>query len=134
MTKTKICSKCKTEQPLTNYHKNGFDSMGNQKYRGYCKTCANKIETERYWQKRHFVDDLRTKCAKCGETRTYVLDFHHIDKETKEFTIGTIKKGSKEKILKEIDKCVCLCANCHREFHHLEREQQITLQEYLDKD
>jgi len=63
-----------------------------------------------------------------------VLDFHHIDKETKEFTIGTIKKGSKEKILKEIDKCVCLCANCHREFHHLEREQQITLQEYLDKD
>jgi predicted HNH restriction endonuclease len=63
-----------------------------------------------------------------------VLDFHHIDKETKEFTIGAIKKGSKEKILKEIDKCVCLCANCHREFHHLEREQQITLQEYLDKD
>lgn len=45
---TKICSKCNRELPLTNYHKNGFNSQGKQKYRGYCKDCANAIERNRY--------------------------------------------------------------------------------------
>lgn len=48
MTLTKICSKCKEEKPLSEYHKNGFDRQGNQKYRGYCKECARKIEAARY--------------------------------------------------------------------------------------
>lgn len=89
---------------------------------------------ERYWEKRDFVDAQRTECAKCGDTRTYLLDFHHKDPAQKEFTIGVMKKGAKEKIQKEIDKCICLCANCHREFHYFEREQGITLEEYLKKE
>ena len=127
---TKICSKCGVEKPITEYHKNGFDRQGNQKYRGYCKECANKRETERYWEKRAFIDAQRKCCAKCGETRSYVLDFHHIDPSEKSFTIGTLRKGSEEALQKEIDKCVCLCANCHREFHHLEK-MGLTLNDYL---
>ena len=134
MTETKKCSKCGLEKPLTEYHKNGFDRQGKQKYRGYCKTCANKREMERYWEKRDFIDAQRTKCAKCGDTRTYLLDFHHKDPSQKEFTIGVMKKGAKDKIQKEIDKCVCLCANCHREFHYFNREQGISLEEYLKED
>ena len=53
---TKICSKCGIEKPITEYHKNGFNSRGEQKYRGYCKICANARETERYWEKRNFID------------------------------------------------------------------------------
>lgn len=127
---TKICSKCGVEKPITEYHKNGFDRQGNQKYRGYCKECANKRETERYWEKRAFVDAQRTVCAKCGETRAYVLDFHHMNPDEKSFTIGKMKKGSEETLQKEIDKCVCLCANCHREFHHFEK-MGLTLKDYL---
>jgi len=44
------------------------------------------------------------------------LEFHHLDKETKSF--GLSKKGiirSWESIKKELDKCVLICANCHRE-------------------
>ena len=127
---TKICSKCNIEQPLNHFHKNGFDKNGKQKYRGYCKTCANKIETKRYWQKRAIIDDLRTICEKCGETRSYVIDFHHKDKNEKEVTIGQMKR-SVESLKEEINKCVCLCANCHREFHYLEKHQNITIDEYL---
>ena len=128
---TKICSKCGIEKPLTEYHKNGFNSKGEQKYRGYCKTCANKRETERYWEKRNFIDKQRTQCQKCGDTRSYVLDFHHMDMNEKDFTIGKLKKRSQEIIQQEIDKCICLCANCHREFHYLEKSNSITLDQYL---
>ena len=127
---TKVCSKCGVEKSITEYHKNGFDRQGNQKYRGYCKECANKRETERYWKKRAYVDAQRTYCVKCGETRSYVLDFHHKDSDEKDFTIGKMKKGSTEVLQAEIDKCVCLCANCHREFHHLEKDG-MTLEDYL---
>ena len=129
---TKICSKCGIEKPITEYHKNGFSTNGEQKYRGYCKICANKRETERYWEKRKFVDEQRTECAKCGETRTHVLDFHHRNPEEKEFTIGKLKRGAQDTIQKEINKCVCLCANCHRDFHYLEKLNNITLEEYLE--
>ena len=128
----KICSKCGLELPVTEFHKNGFDRQGNQKYRGYCKKCANKKESERYYNKKEYVDNQRTVCIKCGDTRPYVLDFHHIDKTTKDFTIGRFKKGSLDLIQKEIDKCICLCANCHREFHYLEAHNNITIYDYIE--
>lgn len=128
---TKICSKCKRELPITHYHKNGFDSKGQQKYRGYCKDCANNLEKARYQKKKAFIDEQKRCCAKCGDTRVYVLDFHHKDRDEKDFTIGRIKKGSLDLIQNEIDKCAVLCANCHREFHYLEKEQGISLEDFL---
>ena len=62
-----------------------------------------------------------------------VLDFHNKDREEKEFTIGRLKKGSLSVIQDEIDKCVVLCANCHREFHFLEAQENMTIEEYLLK-
>jgi hypothetical protein len=129
---TKICSKCNRELPLSEFHKNGFSSNGEQKYRGYCKECANKKESDRYQQKKAYVNSQKVECKKCGETRFYTLDFHHKDAKTKDFTIGRFKKGALQTIQKEIDKCVVLCANCHREFHYLMSEVQITLDEYLN--
>ena len=128
---TKICSKCKRELPVTHYHKNGFNSEGKQKYRGYCKDCANSLEKQRYLNKKNFVKSQKTKCEKCGEDRFYTLDFHHKDKQEKEFTIGQFKRGSFEVIQSEIDKCVILCSNCHREFHYLEAQEGMTIENYL---
>lgn len=57
------------------------------------------------------------KCQVCGYKRCHgALDLHHNDPATKEFAIGD--KGytrSWEKVKKELDKCVLVCANCHRE-------------------
>ena len=39
--------------------------------------------------------------------------------------------SSLQDALVEINKCIPLCANCHREFHYLNRETGITLEEYL---
>lgn len=46
------------------------------------------------------------------------LDFHHINPKTKSFGISA--KGytrSWEVVKAELDKCIMLCANCHREVH-----------------
>lgn len=128
---TKICSKCGIEKPVSEFHKNGFNSKGEQKYRGYCKVCANRLESERYYKKKEYINSQKEQCAKCGETRQYVLDYHHRDPSKKDFTICKYRKGSIELLQQEIDKCVVLCSNCHREFHFLEAQDGLTLDEYL---
>lgn len=68
--------------------------------------------------KRSRLDSLKTNCVKCGEDRSYVIDFHHVDPKTKEFTIiDKYRSRGDAELENEIKKCVCLCANCHREFH-----------------
>jgi hypothetical protein len=59
------------------------------------------------------------KCQICGYGK-YVgaLDFHHLDEKDKDFDLST--RGltrSWKKIKEEIDKCILVCANCHREIH-----------------
>ncbi len=57
------------------------------------------------------------KCQVCGyDTYPGALDLHHLNSSTKSFGIGD--KGytrSWEKIKQELDKCILVCANCHRE-------------------
>ena len=59
------------------------------------------------------------RCQLCGYDRCpEALEFHHPDETKKEF--GVSSGGytrSWEKVKLEIDKCVLLCANCHREVH-----------------
>jgi len=52
-------------------------------------------------------------CEICGETRIPCLQFHHLDKDNKLFTISSNMSKSWKSIKKEIDKCTVLCANCH---------------------
>lgn len=59
------------------------------------------------------------KCCICGYQKCIgALDLHHRNENEKEF--GLSARGmtrSWEKIKEEADKCVLLCANCHREIH-----------------
>jgi hypothetical protein len=59
------------------------------------------------------------KCYFCGYSK-YVgaLDFHHIEPATKKFSLSMDQMyRSWNLTLKELDKCVIICANCHRELH-----------------
>ena len=65
------------------------------------------------------IEHLGGKCMRCGYSKyPEVLEFHHKNPANKEFNVS--RKGhcrSWKRIEKEIEKCVLLCANCHREVH-----------------
>ena len=62
------------------------------------------------------------KCQKCGFSHPAALDFHHKNENEKEYDVSQlVRNGNKDKILKEIEKCIILCSNCHR-IHHYENE------------
>lgn len=65
------------------------------------------------------IDYKGGKCHLCGYDKcSGALEFHHIDPKQKSFAISS--KGNTrawEVVKKELDKCVLVCANCHREIH-----------------
>lgn len=74
-------------------------------------------------RKIYFIKQLGGCCSKCGYKHNIAaLDFHHLNPEEKEFQIDMRKLSntSIDKLQKEINKCVLLCANCHRETHNKE--------------
>lgn len=124
-----------------------------------CKICGQMFETKLYGNSRRFcfncVPDnisicertiikrqsirkqgiklLGDRCMKCGEERIYLLDFHHRDQQDKESSLSTLLKNSQNVMFfNELKKCILLCANCHREFHYLQNNQNITTEEYVD--
>jgi hypothetical protein len=61
-------------------------------------------------------------CADCGQSYPhYVMEFHHSDRTSKEFTIGA-RTGcvSDQRLREEIAKCIVLCSNCHQIREHKE--------------
>lgn len=73
------------------------------------------------------------KCEFCGYNKSAAaMDFHHRDPSQKDFSIGA--KGitrSFESMKAELDKCLLLCSNCHREEHA--RLQELTTVEKVNK-
>ncbi len=71
------------------------------------------------------------KCSLCGYSKcSRALEFHHNDPSQKNFTISAfigakfwrsgwtvseIKSRVWQKVVKELENCTLLCANCHRE-------------------
>lgn len=55
------------------------------------------------------------KCMVCGYNKCIrALEFHHIDPLQKEFTISRVS-NSFERMKAEVDKCILVCSNHHRE-------------------
>ncbi len=59
------------------------------------------------------------RCQICGYDHCpEAMEFHHLKSNEKDF--GISQKGytrSWVKVKQELDKCIMLCANCHREVH-----------------
>lgn len=85
-----------------------------------CKKCASEaVQKRREKIKLLAIEYKGGKCEICSYNKCQqALEFHHIDPDKKDFGIG--EKGytrSIESVKKEVDKCILVCANCHREIH-----------------
>ncbi len=83
--------------------------------------CKNKhCVTQRRQELKQLAFEYKgSKCNICAYDKCiWALEFHHLDQTQKDFNIS--KNGhtrSWERIQKELDKCIMVCANCHREIH-----------------
>lgn len=96
-------------------------------HRYRCKKCLSEsVQRKRYRIKEKSVEYKGGKCQICGYNKCIdALEFHHLDPTQKDFGIGS--KGytrSWNKVKQELDKCICVCANCHREIHSEENKNK----------
>lgn len=114
---TKTCIKCKQTLSLDDFFDVHKKNQKNRNKLPYCKKCWVHITNEgNAARKQKAVEYKGGKCEKCGYDKCIAaLEFHHPDPTQKEFIIS--RKWSFEKIKNELDKCVLLCSNCHKEVH-----------------
>jgi len=112
------CTTCNVELTeengfLRKSRKSGFQSM--------CRVCFNEYTKQRWIdRKEKAVEYMGGKCQDCGYSKCIAaLEFHHLDPSTKEANWNKIRLWEWSRVEAELDKCVLLCSNCHRERHHL---------------
>ena len=125
----KICSTCKVEKPLSEFYKAKLKPGG---YAYSCKQCSDehnkktrhknpeKTRGHRKRSRDKFIEEMRAfkqghGCKVCGESEPVCLDLHHTDPDIKDFHPSDAT--SRKLFYEEADKCVVLCANCHRKVH-----------------
>lgn len=130
----KKCTKCLLEKNESEFSTNKQKKDGlNYK----CKECQKEYFKEHYTknkqyyidkaaeQKKHNIeinkkikaDAKKDGCVFCGENHPAVLDFHHINKNSKYKDIAKMRENPPTQLKKEIKKCIVLCSNCHRKLH-----------------
>ena len=119
------CCKCGIKTTF----KNSYGDM--RRFSGLatiCKECSKKYS--RKWYKNNISETKAIRknlvcngCCICGYNKCdSALEFHHVSSEDKKFHLNltNIRYKPTKDLVKEINKCVLLCANCHREVHHKE--------------
>lgn len=131
----KRCGWCNKRKKLTEFHRRGAG------YQSVCKGCrkeydanyfaANRqrlIENKRNYRN-EIVQWLRKykeshPCMDCEQYYPYyVMQFDHLPKFKKLYTIADQLTTSPKKLLKEIEKCDLVCANCHAVRSHKRRKK-----------
>jgi excinuclease UvrABC ATPase subunit len=91
-----------------------YRSENRDKHNIYANKRRNKIR-EKYDE---YMQDKR--CTKCGYDDSRSLVWHHINPTNKKNGVVQLvgKKHGWDTIMAEINKCVCLCHNCHNILHN----------------
>ena len=139
----KHCSNCNQLLPISEFWKDKSNKDG---YCYRCKACSKKAKGRRIkpshlrkrqtvrgiapdgitvQQKLDWIRDTKEDkpCACCGRSEHWsAMDYHHLDESSKEFSLSQIRQFKTaeitlEMIKQEIEKCVLLCAICHRMLH-----------------
>jgi hypothetical protein len=90
-------------------------------YKLNAKSAVEVVKERKLKIKKWFRDYKKGfKCSRCFEAHPAVIDFHHKDSSKKDDDIAYfVANGySPKRIIKELEKCEVLCANCHRKLHY----------------
>lgn len=92
---------------------------GNSKSGFRCMKCSAEATKRVVESKRNRVyEEFGGCCSFCGYNKCReALEFHHLDPSKKEINPSKVFSRSYERIIQELNKCILLCANCHRELH-----------------
>lgn len=127
-TNYKICSKCKVSKPISEF---SFRQTATGVRQSYCKECGKRLtrshyrnnkrqyldrNVRSYLKRRELVKQMKSRaCADCDvQYPFYVMDFDHREGEIKEYELNRVDRMTTRAILREIEKCDVVCANCHR--------------------
>ena len=101
------------------FNKNYFEGNAKEKHLKQVKErkiAAREVSQQYIW------DYLSIHpCTQCGESDSVVLEFHHVEDKGKEISVMAAGGYLVETIQREIDRCIVLCANCHRKLTHTEK-------------
>ena len=112
----RFCPRCQQNCNISEFYSRRDKSNSSS----YCKQCTNYQTVLRQRNlKKQMIEYKGGKCERCGYDRYYgALEFHHIDPDKKDFSLSHLKRYSfNQIIIDELDKCILLCSNCHREIH-----------------
>lgn len=77
-------------------------------------TARNKAKYREMW----IEFKSRQSCVHCGAAHPAIIDFHHvIRKDSKKVHKLAANSAYKQAIKEAEEKCITLCANCHRILH-----------------
>jgi len=119
----KVCRTCQQELAITEFSVLTKLKKSGVKYQCDCKKCRSNIRRDN--SRKTKAEAIAYKGGKCNDCLQVVhqaaFEFHHEDPSTKankepaHFLLDTA--GLTDKAKQELDKCVLLCANCHRVRH-----------------
>jgi hypothetical protein len=139
----KTCPNCNETKPINEFYKgagkckicqHSYNKIHNEKNKEKYKKYQRKSSKVCYDRGQTFINKHRAICGcmKCGEKRYWVIDYHHINPNTKDHPIPYYKSCTLETLKTELRKCIPLCRNCHTDFHYQEKQSGIGIKEYLD--
>jgi len=111
---TKPCPHCGNTKELCDFY------MVSGRVGSWCKQCMCRQVIERQHKfKRAALTYLGGVCSVCGYYKcSAALEFHHPNPADKTDNINKLIRKKLSTAAKcELDKCIILCANCHREAH-----------------
>jgi transcription elongation factor Elf1 len=133
----KRCCTCQVRKPASGFNRRARSKDGLQQICRECSAARSRLYYQTHTEEHRAVtrkrraerrrgfrqrtDEIKQRfgCRVCGESDVVCLEFHHLDPNNKDFDIALAmaREWVWEKVLAEIRKCVCLCANCHRKVH-----------------
>tara|TARA_B100001094_G_C17548218_1_gene492430 strand:- start:51 stop:446 length:396 start_codon:yes stop_codon:yes gene_type:complete len=114
--KEKLCRRCDTIKESSEFYRR----RGGTDLSPYCKACTKEQTVQRQRNfKKQCIEYKGGSCQVCGYSGyDGALEFHHLDPEGKDFAISKARLTTfGDKTKKELDKCVLLCSNHHKEVH-----------------